>query len=484
MNLHRQETGSRPPMHEAERLPAHRRQFARPGLRLSALATGVALALAASTTSAAHKPVTASVNTAKVHQEIAGFGGSEAYFQGYLAHHPHKQDIYDALFGPENGLHIDFLRLQNSFRFQGNSNFDPDTVDIVQHANSLRANPITILMSSWSPPASLKSNGSEKNGGTLISKNGHYDYAGFARYWEISVLSYRAIGIDPTYVSIQNEPDMTTDYESCRFNPTEAPYHNESYAGYDKAVDAVYAAFQKIPSPPHLVGPETTGIGYGNIQAFAKAMNPAHIYAVANHLYTGGDKSQPDTYIPAMRAVKNENPGLRFQTEYYTAGGFETALMIHNSMVAEEVSLYLYWPLTWPGETGTLLSIENPADPSKWKTPNGWSYTDGYYALKQYSYFIHAGYRRVDTDSSNDEIKISAYLSPKADKLVVVVMNASATSANSVKLKLGDFEHGKSVVYRTTFPNTAEHFAALGPLSADNTLALPPHSVATVEITR
>jgi hypothetical protein len=63
-------------------------------------------------------------------------------------------------------------------------------------------------------------------------------------------------------------------------------------------------------------------------------------------------------------------------------------------------------------------------------------------------------------------------------------MNASATSANSVKLKLGDFEHGKSVVYRTTFPNTAEHFAALGPLSADNTLALPPHSVATVEITR
>jgi hypothetical protein len=53
-----------------------------------------------------------------------------------------------------------------------------------------------------------------------------------------------------------------------------------------------------------------------------------------------------------------------------------------------------------------------------------------------------------------------------------------------VKLKLGDFEHGKSVVYRTTFPNTAEHFAALGPLSADNTLALPPHSVATVEITR
>jgi glucuronoarabinoxylan endo-1,4-beta-xylanase len=450
--------------------------------RLAALGSGLVLWMLASP-ACALKPVIATVNLSKPHQEIAGFGGSEAYYQGYLAHHPHQQEIYDALFGPVNGLHIDFLRLQDTFRYQNKPGFDSDTSSIVQHANSVRGNPITIIMSSWSPPAALKSNGSEKNGGTLITKAGRYDYAGFAQYWKDSILAYRAIGIDPTYVSIQNEPDMTTDYESCRFNPTEAPFNGESFAGYDKAVDAVYAAFHQLPSPPYLLGPETIGIGYGHVQAFIKAQNADHIYAVTHHLYTGGDKNQPDSYIPALQAIKNENLGkLRFQTEYFTAGGFDTALMIHDSLVAEEVSLYLYWPLTWPGETGTLINIESPTNPSKWKTPQGWSYTDGYYALKQYSYFIHAGYHRVEAESSNDEIKLSAYLSPRRDKLAVVAINTSTTKTMTVKLKLGDFDHGLSRVFRTAFPNTPERFADLGALGPDNAITLPPHSVVSVEI--
>ena len=433
----------------------------------------------------ARKPVTATVNTAKTHQEIAGFGAAEAYFQGYLAHHPHRREIFDALFGPVNGLHTDFLRLQNSFRYQSNPDFDPDTVAIVKEANSLRDHPLTIVMSSWSPPASLKSNNSEKNGGTLIRKNGRYDYDGFAKYWKDAVLAYRAAGVDPAYVSIQNEPDITTDYESCRFNPTEAPYHGDSFAGYDKAADAVYAAFRQLPSPPRLLGAETLGIGSGNEQDFTKALNPDHIFAVTHHLYTGGDKRQPDTYIPALQAIDNENPGrLKFQTEYYTANGYETALMMHNSLVAEEVNLYLYWPYSWPGDAGTLLTIENPAEPAKWKTPQGWSPTDEYYAFKQFSYFIHPHYLRVDASSSTDLVKVSAYLSPSRDKLVVVAINTSETDASTVKLKLGEFEHGHSQIFSTAFSSPTEHFVSQGALGADNTITLPPHSMATVEITR
>jgi glucuronoarabinoxylan endo-1,4-beta-xylanase len=343
---------------------------------------------------------------------------------------------------------------------------------------------MTIVMSSWSPPAAIKSNGNEKNGGTLIKKNGQFDYADFAQYWKDSVTVYRALGVDPTYVSIQNEPDWTATYESCRFNPTEAPFGGDLFAGYDKAVDAVYKAFQQLPSPPHLIGPETIGIGYGTVEAYIKAMPMQDMYAVAHHLYTGGDKTKSETYAPSLQAVKDATPGaLRLQTEYYTEDGFQTALMIHESMTVEEISMYLEWPYAWPGKTGTLINVENPKEPAKWTTPNGWSYTDGYYAFKQFSYFIHARYSRVEAKSSDDDIKLSAYLSPKADKLVVVAISTSA-NAGSIKLKLGPFEHGKSVVYRTTFPNSNERFASLGPLPDDNTVTLPPHSVATVEITR
>jgi O-glycosyl hydrolase len=130
------------------------------------------------------------------------------------------------------------------------------------------------------------------------------------------------------------------------------------------------------------------------------------------------------------------------------------------------------------------LDVENPNEPSKWTTPQGWSYTDGYFALKQYSYFIHARYSRVEAKSSDDDIKLSAYLSPQGDKLVVVAINTSTTAENSIKLRLGSFDHGKSVVYRTTFPNSAERFANVGALGNDATVTLPPHSVATLEITR
>ncbi len=447
------------------------------------------LAFAVFPFSAAHagakKPATGAIDITKLHQEIAGFGASEAYYQGWLARNPHSDEIYDALFGPVNGLHTDFLRLQNRFRYVPDANFDKDAVDIVKHANALRGSPLTIVMSSWSPPASLKSNHDEKNGGTLALKNGHYDYAGFAQYWRDSVVVYRALGVDPTYVSIQNEPDEKTDYESCRFNPSEAPWNGESNAGYAQALDAVYRKFQELPSPPHLLGPETIGIGYGNEQAFEKAMNLQQVYAVTHHDYTGGDKAKPETYVPAMQAIKDENPGrLLFQTEYYTEGGFETAEMIHFSLAAEEANLYFYWPYAWPSTASTMLTVEDPAQPEKWKTPHGWGYTDGYFAMKQYSYFIHAGYHRVEAKSSDDEILLSAYLSGKGDKLVVVAINTSASAESSIKLKLGGFAQGRSRVVRTSFPNKPERFAEAGPLGADGLLTLPAHSVATVEIVR
>jgi glucuronoarabinoxylan endo-1,4-beta-xylanase len=437
-----------------------------------------------------HRSATGSVDTTRTHQQIAGFGASEAYFQGYLANHPHSAEIYDALFGPVNGLHTDFLRLQNSFRYVPSTDFVRDTLAIVQQANALRSSPMTIVMSSWSPPAKLKSNGSEKNGGTLIKINGRYAYDRFAQYWQDSIRVYRAVGIDPTYVSIQNEPDETTDYESCRFNPSEAPFNNENFAGYAEALDAVYKSFQKLPSPPHLLGPETIGIGYGTEEAFYKALNADEIYADTHHLYTGGDKNDPDSFISSMQDVKAQSQSkLRFMTEYYTPTAFETAWMIQNALTVEDVSLYLQWPYTWPnGDSGgALLQVEDPKDQAHWKNKEGWKFSDSYFAMKQFSYVIHAGYRRVDASSSNDQVKLSAFVSPKGDKLVVVAINTSTNDDTSLKLKLGAFAaHASSAIYRTTFtePEATERFATLGPLAPDRTLDLPPHSVATLEIVK
>ena len=263
------------------------------------------------------------IDISQRHQQIDGFGASAAFNVDQLVHHPQSAAILDALFGPEHGLGADVLRLRNRFRYDGSTPFDPDTAELVRRAEALRGRPLILMMSSWSPPAALKSNGNANNGGTLIQKNGAYDYAGYAQYWKDSLLAYRAIGIRPAYVAIQNEPDQTTTYESCRFNPSEAPYRGVTYAGYDKAQDAVYKAFHTLPAPPQLIGPEVIGVGYGTLQAFMAAMNTEQMVAMTHHLYTGGDKPHPDTYAGSLAAVKQQYPSLsKWQTEYYHAGRF------------------------------------------------------------------------------------------------------------------------------------------------------------------
>jgi len=218
------------------------------------------------TVQAATPPLTitahATFDFSTANQTIAGFGGAEAFYLNYLDSHPNQTEIYTALFDPGNGLGLTFLRLQNLYyQFNGSNatTFDPDTPLVVKAANAAHGAPLTLVMSSWSPPASIKSNNSVDNGGTLNTVNGAYNYAGFAQFWSNSVNAYAALGVSPSYISIQNEPDFTASYASCRFNPTEAPYGNPatSYAGYGLAFDAVYKALQTLSSPPKMLGPET-----------------------------------------------------------------------------------------------------------------------------------------------------------------------------------------------------------------------------------
>lgn len=114
---------------------------------------------------------------------------------------------------------------------------DQAAVTIVQNATQALGHPPTILMSSWSPPSYLKSTGDTKNGGTLVKQGTSFAYDQFAQWWLASIGAYAQKGIVPDYISIQNEPDFTATWESCRFDATEG-----TNAGYGQALDAVVAA--------------------------------------------------------------------------------------------------------------------------------------------------------------------------------------------------------------------------------------------------
>ena len=460
------------------------------------------------TIGAAPTPVTitahSSFSFSVPNQTIAGFGGAEAFYLNYLDSHPNQSQIYTALFDPVNGLGLTFLRLQNLYyQYNGSnaSSFDPDTPQVVKAANTAHGSNLTLLMSSWSPPASIKSNGSVNNGGTLNTVSGGYNYAGFAQFWYNSLVAYAALGVTPSYISIQNEPDFTATYASCRFNPTEATFQGTNYAGYDKAFAAVYSEVQGVTSPPKLIGPES--FSTANALTYASALETespdnSEIAGIAHHLYNvSSSDPDPDDGVTALQNLEAQYPSaLKLMTEYYDAPGFNTAWNIHNALTVANDNAYLYWGLAWPSspvangqatDQQGLLYIDNPyASTSSWAFVKGWAYNDAYYAMKHFSYYIRPGYVRYNATVDNPDERVSVYQSADQKTTIIVVLNLSATTTDGFALNLSNVSYSNSVVYRSTFSSpitTGERWANLGAYSSTG-LSLPPQAVATIVLTQ
>jgi len=422
--------------------------------------------------------VNVSIDAGTRYQTIEGLGGAVCFYNGWFTAHPFKQEIFDHAF---TGLNLSMLRLGNWWR--GVDDQDTATYEIVAAARQRLGADLPILMSSWSPPAYLKSNGEVGNGGTLIQVNGAYDYAGFANYWYASLQDYIAHGVTPTWIGIQNEPDWTADYDSCRFNPSEDPVNGEYFASFALAQDAVYQVLQSMSSPPKLLGPECVGL-YGNaagLRNYMAQMNPDTFYGVAHHLYGGSTDGTPDGYNSAFTTVLNSSNALfpgkpRFMTEFGDIKGLiPCANLIHNSLVVEQVSGYNHWSLMWPGDIG-LVEIEFPWGAGDWVSPKGYWLNESYWSMKHYSYFVEPGFRRVKANSNNSGVLAFSCLSPDSRRLVTVLINRNETDSAAVTLDPASFAYDTSAVYQTV---GEEHFASLGPIGGSQ-IILPAYSLTTI----
>jgi glucuronoarabinoxylan endo-1,4-beta-xylanase len=426
-------------------------------------------------------PASVTVDPGKVCQTIEGLGAATAFYAGWITAHPYKQEIYTNAFA---GLNLSMLRLGDWYRYPATlPGFDSAATEIVSNANRLLGHPVPVYMSSWAPPAFLKSNGQVGNGGTLLYTNGGFDYKDFAQYWFDSINAYQSNGVSMTWISIQNEPDWAASYDSCVFHTTEDTVNGTNYASYSKALDACCQRLTNLPSPPKILAPEVIGIGYNDVQNYAATMNSNSFYGVAHHLYGGSTDGTPDGYNVAMAALTNVFPGKpRFMTEYGVSGMIDQANLIHNVLTVEQASGYNYWSLVWPGTNGGLIQIENPWSPSSWTnappgTPtqsHGWWIAPAYWAVKHFSYFIQPGYRRVAAACTDANVLVSAYLSPDGLRLVSVFINRYTVSS-AVTVNFGSFPYYNSGVYQTAGTN---YFQSLGAVSSQ--LSLPASSLTTV----
>ncbi len=440
--------------------------------------------------------VSVTVDTSVTHQTLIGFGAATAFQSNLLA--GRTDDIFQVLF-VDSGL--DILRLGNWYQNQSQSTStttafsDNNAVEIVQNATAARGGtPPKILMSSWTPPAYLKSNGvtrppfgsgANAPAGTLIQSGGGYDYADFGDWWARSLQAYAAAGVVPDWISIQNEPDFyIPQWETCVFGATEgATVAGIPAAGYGQALDAVAGAIAAagLASPPVVLGPEPTGFNNDNVQHYLDGLDTSKLGGIAHHMYgSTSDNPAPDSFEGAMRDVttSGEAEGLpTFMTEYQPNAPtmFDTAWLINDALTVENVSVYLWWELVWSNQTPQtgLVSIAggSPTAP--------YTINDLYYALKHFARWTDPGWVRVDATSSVSAVRASAFVSPDGSSLTLVLLNTDGKD-HLVSVDPGAFSFGTLAVYRTS--GDSERATPVTPES-DGSITLPSRAIATVTYT-
>lgn len=412
---------------------------------------------------------TLEVNTDIHYQTMQGFGGAIAFYNNWVFAHPNKEELYQLLW---EDLGINLLRLRNTYRYE--TDFTTDDIELVQKAEEYSDKDFKLLMCSWSPPASLKSNGNVNNG-TLAQVNGEFVYQDFADYWRDALVAYRAIGINPDWIGIQNEPDFQTDsWETCKFTPTET----DEFPGFDIALETVNNTISSLDNPPLLLGAEELGIGYNNFNNYSDPIKEApYLWAYGYHLYHGGDPEIPDSYNTSfLNIVQNYNdrPNIMTEYEHFDAGWFKTAWLVCNNISVGNTSAYFYWNLIWPGSG--LISIDNPWDQANWSNEKGYTLNPHFYAFKHFAKFVDAGYERVECTNTNEGIKSSVFISPDGSELVMVLLNVADHSVTTNVIPAG-WENETSQIFQSVEGN---YFQSLGSVSIGGMMDLPSQSITTL----
>lgn len=302
------------------------------------------------------------MNVSTKHQVMEGFGGSLAFFQNWVSEHPNASEIYDAMF---TDLRLSVLRLRNSFEqptpyLTADQILDIDKQFVEAAKERLGDLAPRILMSSWTPPAALKQNESLTGGDrrAVLKKDafGNFIYKDFAKYWLDSLTEYALRGVEPTWISIQNEPDYNTAaHDTCIFDPSESYYVPGYYKAFDVTYDVLHANLARAPL---MVAPETAGFDRYRDHPYAGS---PRIAAQAGHIYGAGDKFNASDFFDRLPVTlrngdieaKDKQVKKVFMTEYanlqdhQVGDPLKLARCMYETLTIADAGMYLQWDLAW-----------------------------------------------------------------------------------------------------------------------------------------
>lgn len=376
-----------------------------------------------------------SINFGSAAQTIEGFGGATAWLPALSSAQA------STLFGNANNNEIGLSILRVRIDPAGSGNWGTE----LSNAKLAQSNGAIVIATPWTPPASMKSNGS-----TVAGELNTSQYGAYASYLNSFVSYMRNGGVSLYGISMQNEPDANVTYESCSWNGSQMDSWVASEGGSisTRLLMPESESFNTSLSDPTLNDSNAVG----------------HVGIVAGHIYG----VSPSYYSNAFNHGKQV-----WMTEHYISGsGISNALAvakeINDSMAIGDYSAYVWWWVEdWPTENSYTGLIDS----------NGNVKAAGY-AMAQYSKFIRPGYVRANaTYNPNSNIYVTAY--DGSGNYVIVAINMGGSAVNQ------PFNFSGASVSSFTPYQTSASAATLQQLSAVQTsngsftYTLPAQSITT-----
>ena len=419
---------------------------------------------------------TAQVNWTDVHQVIDGFGASDAFLG------PMSTANQDFFFGTATGqLGLSILR--TDVPNNGDITGDCSTVNsgcagpYVSDMQAALANGAKIYSSPWSPPAAYTTNGL-----TTCTNNSGLDPADYGLYatwlanYVLSLKQNDNITLDA--LSLQNEPNECTSYDSAVWNAQEIDTFVAGNLGPTLATNNLTTLlFVPEGSGYNQMSLGSTCGGDPSCNQYVGGVN-WHDYD-ANLSGTNTIAADPyPTYWPAGKKYweTEASCGPGFGPNFCESGfntditdALDWAAVIDQRIAVDGANAWLYW---W-------LIDSNSTDDQGLMSSNG-TVAQRAYVLGQYSRFVRPGYFRIDaTHLPNANVSVSAYQNLPTNTLVIVATNySSAEAALTVNIT-------NAPAFSTLTPYTTSATLGLAQqpsisISSNSfTYALPPNSITT-----
>ena len=377
-------------------------------------------------------PSKASINGAVLHQTIDGFGAGAVFLDPGLD--PLTDSNMDALYGTGPGqIGLTLIRLR----------IDPteNWTDAILDGQKAKQHGARILATPWTPPASMKDNDSLIKGGSVIPTQ----YPNLVAYFNGFTDTMAANGAKVDVLSIQNEPDFTATYESCRWNASQLDDFFHNFASGVKTPMLMPESFHYDQSLSNLT-----------LEDPAAA---AHVAYIGGHLYGAGIQDYP---------LAHELGKHTWMTEYLVNdqsidSAVDTGEQISDTLTVGNMSAYIWWKTI-----GNANGLLNAAGVPQHRA----------YVMAQFGKFVRPGDVRIDVPFNSSPLGLSAFMDPKSGRVAIVAVN-DTTLPITESVSINGIVTGPLTPWITSATQSVEAQEAVDASPGTFTYTIPSFSVVT-----